>query len=77
MKLVYHCHGCGIDAECETTPDNPSPSPIGWVKCEHIDATFFWLCADCATRKGRYDHMKEYWKHVDCGADLHGAGVGD
>ncbi len=50
MKLIYHCYNCGLDAECETTSNETIPE--GWVKCEHVDATNYWICAECAARKG-------------------------
>lgn len=52
MKLIYHCHSCGIDAEIENDTTAKEAIPIGWVKREHIDGAHYWICASCASIKG-------------------------
>ncbi len=46
MKLTYHCHDCGLQAEC--IPPNDPDRPRGWAYIEGADGKWFWYCSDCA-----------------------------
>lgn len=52
MKLIYCCHDCGLVAELDSNTTTVEPIPIGWVKREHVDGTYYWTCTNCAARKG-------------------------
>ncbi len=52
MKLIYQCNECRLIAEIENDTTAKEAVPTGWVKREHIDGEHYWICTDCAARKG-------------------------